>query len=164
MVDVNLEYMRQLKKFVVVPALARVGLAGRNRVQLVIGTGLTESHLTYIDQIDKYNRPGPAYGLFQMERFTHDDIWNNYLAYHPKRAAQLKTLMIPGLTPVDQLHGNDYYAAAMCGIFYLRFREALPVVGDLGAMAKYWKKYYNTHLGKGKVSDFERKAAPVLKL
>ena len=53
---------------------------------------------------------------------------------------------------VDQLKGNLYYAVAMCRIHYYRVSEALP--NDLEGMARYWKKYYNTELGKGTVEEF----------
>ena len=42
--------------------------------RLVCATALAESALRYVDQVDKAGRPGPAYGLFQMERRTHDDL------------------------------------------------------------------------------------------
>lgn len=146
------------------PALEHVGLNSQRRMRLVIGTGLAESHLKYIDQIDKYSRPGPAYGLFQMEAATHDDIWANFLSGRQALRDKLKSLIIPGVQLVDQLHGNDYYAAAMCGIFYLRFREALPMANDLDGMAYYWKRYYNTNAGKGTPADFKTKAGIILQL
>jgi hypothetical protein len=55
------------------------------------------------------------------------------------------------------MHGNHFYAAAMCRVFYLRVPERLPQADDSAAMARYWKRYYNTHLGKGTVEGFLQK-------
>ena len=65
---------------------------------------------------------------------------------------------------LDQLRGNLFYAAAMCRIFYLRFQKPLPQPNDWEGMARYWKKYYNTHLGAGTVDGFLQKAQPVIAL
>ncbi len=65
---------------------------------------------------------------------------------------------------LDQLRGNLFYAAAMCRIFYLRFSKPLPQAGDWHGMAKYWKRYYNTHLGAGTVDGFLQKSEPVIQL
>lgn len=157
-------FLKQYRDYIVEPALEAIGLNSQARMRLVIGTGLQESNLHYIDQLDKAERPGPAYGVFQMEKATHEDIWRNFLSKKTHIRDRLDALMIRGIAPVEQLHGNAYYAAAMCGIFYLRFPEALPDPADLGGMAYYWKKYYNTHLGKGTEEQFMKKAEAILKL
>ncbi len=45
------------------------------------------------------------------------------------------------------------YATAMCRIHYLRVKEPLPDIHPV-TMGSYWKKYYNTELGKGTVEEF----------
>ena len=37
----------------------------------------------------------------------------------------------------------------MCRVHYYRKPAALPHYGDAEAMTAYWKRYYNTRLGKG---------------
>lgn len=162
----DLIYLQQIRDYIVAPALEHLGLGGVARMRLVIGTGLVESGLKYVDQVDARGAPGPAFGLFQMERATHDDIWNHYLSSHRRQAlsVRLRQLLIPGRPMVEQLHGNAFYAAAMCGVFYLRCADTLPKADDLQGMANYWKKYYNTHLGKGRAEDFVRKAAAITAL
>lgn len=138
----------QLRDHVIRPSLAAIGLWSREAEALVLGTGIVESQLKYVKQLGS----GPALGIFQMEPFTHNDLWRNYLwgtalgmdvgnltrsfgSYHPR---------------AQELTGNLNYAAAMCRVHYRRIREPLPSMNAMD-MARYWKRYYNTHLGKGTV-------------
>ena len=42
----------------------------------------------------------------------------------------------------------------MARIRYLRVAESIPKAGDIKAQANYWKKHYNTPLGKGLPSEY----------
>ena len=64
----------------------------------------------------------------------------------------------------EELVRNQLYAAAMCRIFYARIPALLPAENDWRGMGEYWKRYYNTRLGKGTVDGFMQKAAPVFAL
>lgn len=148
--------LADIRDFVVLPALTAVNLAERNRVQLVVGTGNTESGgYNYLDQTTP--GPGPAYGFWQMEARTHDDIWNNFLRYQPS-ALRDAVLQLGGHRRTDPpplvtvMHWNLRYAAVMCALYYRRVKEPLPAVGDAEGMAAYWKQHYNTPLGKGTVA------------
>ncbi len=161
---------------IIASALRHIGKYSAAAEQLVLGTAVAESLLTYRRQIR-----GPALGLFQMEPATHHDIYINYLRY-PGRA-ELRRKVIGLLSPmpegftnvqtesllsasvaesfakavVNQLIDNDRYAAAMCRIRYLRAPQALPAADDIKAMAQYWKDHYNTKAGKGTPEKFLRK-------
>ena len=152
--------VKQFRDFVVVPSLEYIGAYSLAAEQLVIGTALAESNLDYIQQTGG----GPARGLFQMEPRTHDDIWENWLRHKPHIVDGLKGLLIRDMDLLDQLRGNLFYAAAMCRIHYLRFSEPLPPENDWPDMARYWKKYYNTHLGAGTPQHFLQKSRPFFDL
>jgi hypothetical protein len=144
----------QFKDLIIKPALTVIDLCTPAAEELVLGTALQESRLQYIKQLGS----GPALGVFQMEPATHEDIWKNYLAYHPELAERVKSLAAPTTADhpsTNELIGNLWYAAAMCRIHYRRVPEALPAVGDVPGMAAYWKEYYNTHLGAGTVEEYE---------
>jgi len=144
----------QLRQFVVIPELKRLGLHSKAAENLLMGTAAQESKLgEYLVQLGN----GPARGIFQMERATEKDIWINYLAYQPKLAAKVLAITAT-LTPYyqDEILYNLRYAAAMCRIHYLRKKEKLPDQNDVGALGKYWKDHYNTHLGRGTVAEFKR--------
>ena len=95
-------------------------------------------------------------GLFQMEPATHDDIWRNFLEYHggKKHTEMLKQLCTPYQPDADIMFWNLRYAALMCRMHYYRKPHKLPEADDIEGLAVYWKTHYNTHLGKGTVSEF----------
>jgi len=148
MIDSN-----QLIEYVIRPTLNHLDMYSEAAENLVLGTAMHESHLQYLHQIE-----GPAIGLWQMEPVTHDDIWTNYI--NPRM--NLKSLMRQ-LAPAkymgkaidaDEMHGNLFYACAMCRMHYYRRPERLPDKDDINGLANYWKKYYNTFMGKGKPEQF----------
>jgi hypothetical protein len=139
----------QFREHILQPVLEDIDLYSLAAEELLLGTALQESHLTYLKQIGG----GPAVGVFQMEPATHDDIWLNYLEYDSELGGKVRDL---SFTPVDaeEMMGNLYYAAAMCRVHYYRVSEALPDAGDIEAQAAYWKQYYNTPLGAGTVDEY----------
>lgn len=158
----------QFHLYITIPALKGIGLFSPEAAQLVTGTALAESGLVFVDQVTNGpERPGPAYGLFQMEARTYHDHWDRWLVTQKKElAAKLERLIlpVPGIMGIDQLHGNHYYAAAMCRVHYLRAPAKLPGWNDLEGQARYWKEFYNTKYGKGTVEGYMKKAAAVLTL
>ncbi|MFN7507018.1 MAG: hypothetical protein ACK5Q1_15815, partial [Limnobacter sp.] len=123
----------------ILPTLKTMGMGGDNVAELLLGTALVESRLTWRKQLGN----GPARGLYQMEMATHDDIWNNYLSYRKSLAdkvLQFKTNHKANAE--DELINNDLYATAMARVHYARVKEAIPDAGDTEGMANYWKKYY----------------------
>lgn len=145
--------LADIRDYVVRPALWALGLDQPARVQLVIGTGGTESGYNYLDQTTP--GPGPAYGFWQMEKATHDDLWRNFINYQPSAFRDTLLQLAGGsrIPPeVTVLHWNLRYAAAMCGVHYRRLKAPLPAEGDAQAMAAYWKQFYNTPQGKGTIA------------
>lgn len=144
--------VEQFRSLIVRPALQRINLWSPAAENLVLGTALHESHLIYVRQLPK----GPALGPFQMEPATHADIWRSFLRYQ----AELKLLV--GKTtsyfsgdfpdPGDMMH-NWLYASVMCRVHYRRVKEGLPPSDRADLLAAYWKRHYNTPLGKGTVEQ-----------
>ena len=137
----------QFIELIIEPTLEDLGLYSTAASELVLGTCLQESQLRYLKQLGT----GPALGVCQMEPATHDDLWANYLQYRGKLAAAV--MDIGGPDALDLIH-NLKYAVAMCRVHYRRVREPLPQAGDLKRQAAYWKKYYNTNLGKGTEEEY----------
>lgn len=150
---------QQLLQYVIRPALLRLEAFiphTRRAERLVLGTAITESGLQYLDQVDKLAKPGPAYGLWQMEKITFDD----HLKRIPKGLEAGLYGYMAWVPDVEDLHWNLRLGAAMCRILYWHAPEPLPPEGDVLAMAQFWKKRYNTPLGAGTVE----KALPCFKL
>lgn len=142
----------QLKKYTIIPILTKLDLYSPSAVNLLLGTAAQESRMgEFLHQVG-----GPALGIFQMEPATHDDIVNNFLLY--KRDLLLKVINVCGVCSLSSsnLENNLSYASALARIHYLRVKEALPHKSNIDALAAYWKKYYNTPLGKGTEEDFVR--------
>ena len=137
-----------VKSQIVIPTLYQIGLCTDASVNLVTGTGLSESQFIYDRQID-----GPALGWFQMEPATHDDCWVNFLAYRPELASKIRLVAGKQNPTADDLVTNRPYAAAMCRVKYLRSPLALPAADDPVALCLYWRGVYNTALGKGRVDS-----------
>lgn len=149
---------RELLQTVIIPTLDYVGIGGQVQTLQVLGTMLTESGLSHLVQ----TAPGPALGLPQMEPATARDMWTNYIRYRPDIRDKMNDLL--GKWPdgsVSPIIGNLYYAAAMCRLRYVRVPAPHPEL-DLEKMAAYWKQWYNTPQGAGRVEDFMTRAAVIV--
>jgi len=145
----------EFRQNVIRPVLEGLGKAGDAAEELLLGTAVQESlNFKYRKQMGG----GPAKSYFQMEPGTHNDIWDNYLKYKPELASKVSSfLSSPDADKINELEHNDRYAVAMARVHYMRKPDALPDVGDVTAQAKYWKKHYNTHLGKGEPHEYIEK-------
>lgn len=142
---VNLQHIREM---VVRPALKHLLLWSPEAEELVMCTGMIESRFTHLTQVPK----GPARGHWQMEKATFYDIRMSFERSRPETYDRLLQLSLSEIDPFDQMLGNNYLGAAMCRLHYRRVKHPLPTT--VKGMADYWKTYYNTYLGKGKVKDF----------
>ena len=136
-----------------------------NAMGLLMGTAAVESGCEHRIQMDN----GPARGLWQMERETHDDIWINFLNARPPVAHKValfgteafrdqKTLF----PKFEQITGNSWYACAMARMHYLRVKDPIPSFEDPEAIGRYWKTFYNTAGGGGDVDTFVKKYLPMV--
>lgn len=141
---------KQLRDLII-SVLKELDLYSDNAVNLLMGTAAQESNLgKYRKQIGG----GPALGIFQMEPDTFDDIRKNFLRYRPEIATKIERIGKISRFHAADLENNDRLAICMARVHYLRVSEKIP--DNLVGWAKYWKKYYNTNLGKGTEDEFIR--------
>lgn len=119
--------------------------------ELVLGTIAKESLLlTWDRQIG-----GPAVGACQMEPATESDMWDTWLL--PRRSDLVRMIRIlcgaKGPDP-ERLRLDIIYNIIMCRLRYYRVPEPLPDAHDVDGLAVYWKKFFNTHKGKGRPEQF----------
>lgn len=127
--------------------LIAINLHSPEAVNLLMGTAAQESHLGhYIRQIN-----GPAVGVFQMEPLTFDDHVK-WLDYKPELKESIKKFAGIDKFKVTYLEWNLALSIAMARVHYLRRPEALP--HTISGMAGYWKRWYNTYLGRGTELEF----------
>ena len=65
-------------------------------------------------------------------------------------------------TNKDLLESNIAYALIMCRLKYRRVPKKLPKTVE--GMANYWKKYFNSDLGKGDLKEFIERYENVTKM
>ena len=136
----------QLREYIIKPTLIELDMYSQAAEDLIAGTIAQESLMgRYIKQVG-----GPALGICQMEPVTHNDIHDNYLSYRPEMMESLEG--IGKFCDASEMVWNLRYSVAMCRIHYYRQPGAIPT--DIHGQAAYWKKFYNTHLGKGSESDY----------
>jgi hypothetical protein len=121
-------------------------------VNLLLGTAVVESKLTYLRQLGG----GPALGLYQIEPATLTDVYKNYLDYRPDLRERLHRRFINQLTGPQKLVGNLHFATMIARLIYYRAPGALPEAHDLHGLADYWKAHYNTEQGAGDPDEFVR--------
>lgn len=153
----------QFKSEIITPVLQRLHLPSRDVAgDLLVGIACVESGLgTYLRQMGG----GPALGIYQMEPDTLRDLYRNFLQYKPEIREKLDFFVSKFMTPEQDLVGNLFYATAAARVQLYRFKEPLPKPFEeqprydayVEALARYWKKYWNTHKGAGTQQDFIRK-------
>ena len=146
------EFNRELLELVIRPTLMGLDLYSPEAEQLVFGTGLAESGLRELEQ-GYGKKAGPALGFWQCEPASYYDYWKNYIDYRSDLEQKIvETCNLNRIPKAEAMIWNLRLACAMARVHYKRVPEKLPK--DIKGMAKYWKKYYNTPLGKGTPEHF----------
>lgn len=150
---------KQFKTQVVIPSIVDLsqvlpGCVSGSAINLLLGTVAQESDMgEFIIQINnEMKEKDKAVGVYQMERPTHKDIWENFIYFRPP-LHNFMILLLPmkysGVPNSDQLMYDMRYATMMARIHYWRVEAALPEQNDVDGMSHYWKDHFNTEDGKG---------------
>src|SRR5262245_8752267 len=119
-------YIGHVRELVIMPSLRVFPLEMQTAaaVELLVGTALVESGCEYLKQglHTVTDGQGVALGLWQCEPATFEDIWINYLAYHPELGEA-----IGGEQATAVLMTNLAYAAQIARLHYWRYGE--PAAG-----------------------------------
>ncbi len=131
--------------------------------RLLAGTAAAESLLRYRRQIGfSLENPSGAWGLWQTEQHAVMDSVRYLRRRTDVRANAIK--FAPGVVDASELgtmsllrsiHDDDRVACLFARLHYLRVAESVP--DDLRGQAWYWKRYYNTRLGKGTIEGYINK-------
>lgn len=145
-----------LLNVIIKPTLTYIDLGGMDAETIVFNIAKQESSCgKYIRQLGYGDGSlEGAFGIYQCELKTYYDIYDSYLSYHHDLIEKVDSLKIKSLTDAENLMYNLPYATAICRVHLYRFKEKLPKYDDIEGQAKFWKKYYNTELGKGEEPDF----------
>lgn len=145
---------KQFKYNLIAPMLGKMEMGGHAATNLLFGTALVESGLDYFVQ----HPVSHAISYFQIERATYSDLYNSYLKYRkPLLKRYLDILQLTKWPEYEKLLYRLDLSIMCARLIYYRAPAELPDAANVLAMAKYWKRYYNTHLGKGCPEDFINK-------
>jgi len=149
--------LAQFREHILLPTLSALQMYSKDAEELLVFTCATESNGgSLLVQVK-----GPALGVFQMEPATYIDIWQNYIKNRSSLlhiiAMNFNVSTIPEAT---RMIYDLEFATLMARIHYRRFAEALPKANDVDGMWEYYKKYFNTPLGKStkdkSIADYRR--------
>jgi hypothetical protein len=111
---------------------------------------MAESSYNHLSQMND----GPAIGFWQCEPKTMLDIMDNYVSYRKNIEAKIYNLGYNKEEPKMSLLSNLALQVAFCRLKYRRDKHPIPKKENIEEQAKYWKRIYNTHLGKGTIEHF----------
>jgi hypothetical protein len=149
--------LSQFKYQIVTPTLQYLGAKydSAAAINLVTGTALVESALTYVLQLPD----GPATSLWQEEEPTYDDIMTRAPREDSSLGALINAASYGGAPSYAQLVTNLKLGAIVCRLKYWLIEAPLPAATDATGMADYHKTWYNTSLGAANaaanVADFQ---------
>lgn len=143
--------LAQLDSYIIRPVLAAFSAPWQSEAAriLLLGTAIHESNAG-ADLVQEGG--GPALGVWQMEPFTHDDCWQNFLNFQPGLAAVVQRFQVPD-AGAGQLVYNLAYACAMARVKYIRAAPPLPQPQDFESLADYYKRFYNSTEGAAVVNQ-----------
>lgn len=123
-------------------------------INLLLGTCWQESRGgTYLQQLGG----GPALGVYQIEPATHDDLWENFVAY---RRPLEDFLVVEGRSHISQkirqrmLIDDLRYATIIARLVYYRRSFEWPEPDHIHGLGALWKRWYNTPQGAGTIAEF----------
>ena len=145
----------QLENIIIRPSLSAVGLLSDDAVALLMGTAAQETKLgSYIAQVGISMGKG-GIGIYQCQKQAYDELWELFV--ESSKTMKAKVLLLTGYSgkpPAVRMASDLVLATIMARLFYARILKPLPSKKDVKAMGEYWKRYYNTQLGKGTVEEF----------
>lgn len=136
---------KDLRECVIRPVLKAMELHSAEAEDLLMLTAAQESKLGF-HLVQMKN--GPALGIFQIEPNTHKDILR-YLSKRTGLAQKVGQFAVEGSS--KELIWNLAYATAIARIKY--YMVPAPIPNTLEGQAAYYKKYFNTYLGKATVEE-----------
>lgn len=132
--------------------LDRVDLPYNEKViKLLMGTVAAES---YFGRVCESEVNAADFGIFQINIYNEQDIWDNYLEYNPALKSKVEEVYIEGWSKKDNLRWNLSYQIVCAYLTYQRKGAIFPVNDDVWTLSYHWKSAYNTSLGKGSTQKF----------
>ncbi len=132
--------IKQLREYVIIPALQITGLWSEAAENLLVMTLCAETQAIYLKQ-----ESGPALGIMQIEPATLKSIVQTLS--HPLNSRLNERILSACFYTVhpgpDALIHNLRYSVLIARLIYRRNAQPLPDKDDINGLAEYYVKYYN---------------------
>ena len=138
-------------KEIVEETLYTLDMYSDDALSLIMRTGWAESGYNALKGATSGN---PALGFWQVEPFTAKDTLDNYVKFRPRIKESLLFLGLNEEKLEFSLLSNIAIQAAFCRFKYRRAKQSIPPWDNVEAQAKYWKRVYNSELGRGTIEHF----------
>ncbi len=138
-------------KEIVEETLYTLDMYSDDALSLIMRTGWAESGYRALKGATSGN---PALGFWQVEPFTAEDTLDNYVKFRPRIKESLLLLGLNEEKLEFSLLSNIAIQVAFCRLKYRRDKKSIPSRDNIEAQAKYWKRVYNSELGRGTIEHF----------
>lgn len=131
----------EMRRYVIAPCLQHLGDWSQAAENLLLGTAAVESGLGRHLFCDSH----PGLGIYRITPDTHRQIWDEYLAFVPDLASNVRGLASQREFlnhPHEELATNLSYATAIAWMIYKSRHEELPLAEDLGSLASLWQQHF----------------------
>ena len=142
--------MKKEIKEIIEWTLNKMNMYSDDAAAMIYRTGMAETGYKHLKQMGG----GPAIGFFQIEPATMNDVIDNYVSYRPQIKTDLYALGFDDKDAEMRVMSSIALQVAFCRLCYRRDSKAIPKLENIKAQAEYWKRVYNTKLGKGTVKHF----------
>lgn len=144
----------QLRDVIIKPVLTALGMNSLSAVNLLLGTAAQESQMGHYIVQQKIGFKG-GIGIYQMQKPAFEMVWDRLIYSNPAMLARMRLLLnYNGKPPAERMASDIALATAMTRLYYYAINTALPEADDIVELAMYWKKFYNSPIGKGTEQQF----------
>lgn len=133
---------KELIDFVIRPTLEHLGAWSLNAEQLLLGTAAQESGLGY-----HLGNQGAGCGIYCISADTHQQVWDQYLAFHPDFASAVRGLASQKeflSHPHAELSTNLAYATAVAWAIYCWRGAELGTSFNLLDLGRIWHSCFSS--------------------
>ncbi|UZE94657.1 hypothetical protein [Alkalimarinus alittae] len=144
-----------LKQQIISPTLKYLNETNAVTAKLLVGTAAVETGLTPLRAYDA-SKEDTGIGLYNISQRRHMDIWDNYLAFDPDLASQIRGLASQRTflsNPHDELNTNLAYATSIAWCIYRRAKVALSE-DSIQYLAAYWHRHFRPQKSHHNQHDF----------
>ena len=134
------KHANELRNHVIKPALEYLGADSKDAEALLLSFALLAA---------RYRSDDDRLGIYQISPLQHRQIWDDYLAFHPDLASEIRALASQRWfleNPERELITNLAYATAIAWMLFSISGQTLPEAGDVNAQVQVWLRIFGPKL------------------